>query len=96
MKKAEFISVLAEKQEISKAEAERRLSAVLDCIQEVLISGEEVCITGFGKFRISDRKESTAFNPVTKEMVSIPAEKLPVFSAGSKLKTAVNQSTPLK
>ena len=33
MEKSEFISVLAEKQEISKTEAERRLNAVLDCIQ---------------------------------------------------------------
>ena len=94
MKKAEFISVLAEKQKISKTEAERRLNAVLDCIQEALVSGEEVCITGFGKFRISDRKETKAFNPVTKEMVSVPAKKLPIFSAGSKLKAAANQHTP--
>ena len=58
-------------------------------ITEALEGGNEVQITGFGKFYVRERKAREGVNPQTKEKMWIPASKVPTFSAGNTLKKAV-------
>ena len=44
---------------------------------------------GFGTFEVRERKERQGRNPQTREPMTIPASKLPAFSAGKALKDAV-------
>ena len=53
---------------------------------------EAVSFTGFGKFSPQQRKERQGVNPRTGERVSIPAARVPKFSAGSALKQALKSS----
>ena len=90
MNKSELIAAVVERADTSKAEAGRILDAVLAEIQKSLADGDEVAVTGFGKFSVSKRAARQGRNPRTGAAVQIPARKAPRFSAGAGLKAAVN------
>lgn len=74
----------------SKKEACDCLDAVLNAITKSLQKGEEVRFTGFGIFKVSNRKARKGRNPRTGESIDIPARNVPGFKAGKALKDAVN------
>ncbi len=88
MNKTEFIEAVAEKADISKAEAQRTVNAMLDVITETLASGDRIVLTGFGSFEVRETKKRQGVNPRTKQKIVIPASKRPSFSAGASLKQA--------
>jgi len=88
--KAEFVDEVARRAGISKREAETALGAVLDTVSDTLASGGEISFTGFGKFATSQRAARQGVNPRNPgQKISIPAARVPKFSAGSQLKQAV-------
>ncbi len=89
MNKSEFVEALADKMGSSKAEAARALDAVLAVITEQLQKGEKISFTGFGSFEVTQRGERKGRNPQTGQEITIPATKLPKFTAGAGLKKAV-------
>lgn len=90
MNKNELISAVADKCEMTKAQAGDAVDAVLDTVTGSLASGNEVRILGFGNFSVAQRKATTARNPRTGETVAVAASKAPKFKAGKALKDAVN------
>jgi DNA-binding protein HU-beta len=90
MKKKELIERIATEAGIPKSEAQKHFEAFEDMVTEALIkSGEEVQITGFGKFSVKERKAREGTNPQTGQKMKIAAQKVPSFSAGNALKQAV-------
>ena len=89
MNKTELIAAVAEKAELSKKDAEAAITAMVDAITEALSQEEKVQLVGFGSFEVKSRAARTGRNPRTKEVVEIPASKVPVFKAGKALKDAV-------
>ncbi len=89
MNKTELIAAAAEKAGVSKKDSEAVVTAALDAIAESLKDGEKVQIVGFGSFEVKTRAERTGRNPKTKEAITIPASKVPVFKAGKALKDIV-------
>ena len=89
MTKNEFVDRVADKSGLGKGEASKAVDAVLESLQEVLARGGEVNFTGFGKFTVADRSARQGVNPQTDEKIQIAASRVPRFSAGSALKTAV-------
>jgi DNA-binding protein HU-beta len=87
--KADFIDRVASKSGLSKRDATKAVDAFLDSITETLRGGDSVSFTGFGKFSPQQRKERQGVNPRTGERVTIPAARVPKFSAGSALKQAL-------
>ena len=65
------------------------LDAFTDEITKVLRSGDKVNITGFGIFKVSDRKAREGRNPKTGEVIQIKASKKPRFTPGKLLKEAI-------
>ena len=89
MNKTQLAEQIAARAGVSGAEAGRVLDATLDTIEEALATGNEVTITGFGKFTVAERAARQGVNPATGEPMQIAASKAPRFSAGAKLKQAV-------
>ncbi len=89
MTKAELASSVAEKAGISKAEAEKAVSACIDSITEALKGGDKVSLIGFGVFSVGERAARTGKNPSTGEPIQIPAAKAAKFKAGKALKDAI-------
>jgi DNA-binding protein HU-beta len=90
--KAEFVDQVADRSGIGKGEAGKAVDGVLDTIQEVLSRGGEINFTGFGKFSVADRGARQGVNPQTGQRIQIAATRVPRFSAGSALKSAVKGS----
>ena len=89
MNKAELISAVAMKADVSKKDAEAVLTAALDTITEALAEGEKVQLVGFGSFELKKRAARLGRNPKTKEAIELPASVVPTFKAGKALKDAV-------
>ncbi len=89
MSKKDLVERIAEKANMSKAEAERALDATLESITEGLKESGEVTLVGFGKFSAKKRAARDGINPSTKEPIKIPAKTVASFKAGSKLKDAI-------
>ena len=91
MNKAELVSKMAEKSELTKKEAEAALNAFMKSVEEALVAGDKVQLVGFGSFEVRKRAARKGRNPQTKEEIKIPASKAPVFKAGKALKETVNK-----
>jgi DNA-binding protein HU-beta len=89
VKKKELIERIAEEAEVSNSEAQKHFEAFEEVVTEALKAGEEVQITGFGKFSVKERKAREGRNPQTDQKMKIAAQKVPSFSAGNALKEAV-------
>ena len=91
MNKAELITSMAEKSQLTKKDAEAALKAFIDSVQEALESGDKVQLVGFGTFETRERAARQGRNPRNpEEVIEIPASKAPVFKAGKGLKDIIN------
>ncbi len=89
MNKVELVASVAEKAGLSKKDAEKAVAAVLESVVDTVAVGDKVQLVGFGTFEVRERGERVGRNPQTKEAITIPASKLPVFKAGKAFKDAV-------
>jgi len=88
--KSELVEALAASANLSKADAQGAVENLVDIITRTLQAGDNVSISGFGTFSISNRAARTGRNPQTGESIDIPAAKIPKFKAGKAFKDAVN------
>jgi DNA-binding protein HU-beta len=90
MNKAELVTKIAEKIEISKKQAEAVIEFFTDTVTETLKAGGEVTIAGFGSFSAKRRAGRTGVNPQNpSEKIQIPPVTVPKFKAGKALKDAL-------
>lgn len=89
MNKSELVEVAAKEAAISKAAAEKALSAILAAVVKAVSKGDSVTLVGFGTFKSAKRAARTGKNPKTGASIKIPATTVPKFSAGAGFKTAV-------
>jgi len=89
LNKAQLIDAVAEKSDLTKAQAARAVDAVIEAITETLKQGEQVSLIGFGTFLVRERAARTGRDPRTGATINIPAAKVPAFRPGKALKDAV-------
>ncbi|MBI2064660.1 MAG: HU family DNA-binding protein [Candidatus Yanofskybacteria bacterium] len=89
VKKAQLADRLAERFGVSKKQGLEWLDGFIDEITKVLRSGDKVNITGFGVFKVADRKAREGINPKTGEKIHIAASRKPRFTPGKVLKEAI-------
>jgi nucleoid DNA-binding protein len=88
--KQEFVDAVASKANLSRRDASAAVDAVLETVTDTLKGGDSITFTGFGKFSTSQRAAREGVNPRNpSQKVHIPAARVPKFSAGSQLKSAV-------
>ena len=90
MTKAELVDFIAEKADLTKADAGRALDAMGEGVTKGLKENGKVTLVGFGTFTAKKREARTGRNPQTGEAVKIAARTVPGFKAGNKLKDALN------
>ncbi len=92
MNKSEFIDAVAGSAEMTKAEAERCVGAVLDTIKAELVNGGQVVLPSFGTFSVVERAAREGRNPQTGAMIKIAATNAVKFKVGKGLKDACKES----
>lgn len=91
MNKADLVSSVAEKTELTKKDAEKAVNAIFQSIEDALAKGDKVQLVGFGTFETKERAARIGRNPRTGEEIKIPATKVPGFKAGKALKESVSK-----
>lgn len=74
----------------TKADAERKLDAILEAMEEALVSGDSINFIGWGKLEVVQRAPRIGRNPKTGEEVQIGARKSVKFKAGKGLLEKLN------
>lgn len=90
MTRAQLVSKLSLRMDVTKKEAEVYLSAFLDSIMETLHKDGRVVVQGFGSFKINEYKARIAKKPLTGELIQLPVRHKPSFHAGKELRERVN------
>jgi DNA-binding protein HU-beta len=90
MNKSQLVEAVASDSGLTKTDSARAIDSLLDTVTRTLKKGDEVSITGFGKFSVVQRAARQGVNPRTGERVKIKASKAPKFSAGATLKQAIS------
>lgn len=89
MNKTELINAIAEKADLTKAQAKAALEATINTVSEQLAKGDKVALIGFGTFAVAEKTARKGINPRTKEFIEIPARKAVKFKAGAELNDVV-------
>jgi DNA-binding protein HU-beta len=91
MTKAELITAISEKANLSKVQAKDALEAFTSSVTDALRAGKDVRLVGFGSFLPVARKAGVARNPRTGAAVQRPASNTCRFRVGESLKSALNR-----
>lgn len=89
MTKEELIAKMSTSAGITKVAAGDALQAFTGAVTASLKKGQRVSLVNFGTFTVAKRKARNGRNPRTGAVLRIPAARVPKFSAGKALKSAV-------
>ena len=89
MNKTELVNAIAEKAEISKADAKKALDAFVDTVTDALKEGDKIALVGFGTFSVSEKAARKGVNPATGATIEIAAKKVAKLKPGAELAEAV-------
>jgi len=93
MTRSDLTTKLSLRMNVSKKEADKYLTAILDTIMYNLEKEGRVVVQGFGSFRINVHKARVAKKPITGEPLYLPVRKKPVFHAGKELRELINRES---
>jgi integration host factor subunit alpha len=89
--KTHIVETIAEQNGFLKNQSSKIVEILLKLIKNSLESGEDVLISGFGKFCVNEKKERRGRNPSTGEDMMIRPRKTVTFRCSGKLKKKLNQ-----
>jgi len=88
--KDKLITHLQIQMQISKQEARQAVEGTLEIMKDTLARGEDLLISGFGKFSVRQKRERRGRNPQTKESLTLRPRKVMVFKASGVLRQRLN------
>ena len=89
MNKADLISSIAAKAELTKVDAKKALDAFIEVSGGAMKKGERITLVGFGTFSVNERNARNGRNPRTGAKIKIAAKKVVRFKAGAELNKLV-------
>ena len=88
--KANLIDFVYGKSEIQKQKSRSTVETLLEIIKHTLESGEDVLISGFGKFCVKDKNKRRGRNPQTGNSVMLDARRVVTFKCSGVLRENMN------
>ncbi len=88
--KAKIIETIANQIGFPKNHSSGIVEILLKIVKEALESGEDVLISGFGKFRVRAKKERKGRNPATGENMILDSRRVVTFRSSGKLRDKIN------
>jgi len=90
MTKADIVERVAEKCGISKKDSIDMVESVFSVLKATLENGEDIKISGFGKFEVKNKHERKGRNPQTGESIIIDARRILSFKPSTILKESLS------
>ncbi|RLC00268.1 MAG: integration host factor subunit alpha [Deltaproteobacteria bacterium] len=88
--KAHLIELIQSNNDLTKKQSTDIVEATIDIMKDALASGDDVLISGFGKFRVKQKAERKGRNPATGDDQMLPARKVVTFNCSGKLRKKIN------
>lgn len=88
--KASIIEEVQNQLRFSKKESTDLIETLLEIIKRTLTSGEDVLISGFGKFCVKRKKERRGRNPATGDDMMLSPRQVVTFKCSGKLRERIN------
>jgi len=88
--KAGIIEKVTQETGLAKQKSSHVVECVLEIMKDKLASGEDVLISGFGKFCVRDKSERRGRNPATGGALMLPAKRVVTFKCSGKLRDRCN------
>ena len=94
MNLAELADHIAGQHSMDRKQAKQVVEAVFAAVVQTAMKGEEVSVSGFGKFKVASRDARQGRNPATGESIQIAASKKLSFTPAKQVKDAMNPAAP--
>ena len=91
MNKRDIVGKIAIDANLTRAQAARALEAILAGIQNSLVLGDRVTLSGFGTFDVSQRKARQVRNPRNGSAIEVRARRVPRFAPAPDFKSAIDK-----
>lgn len=91
MTKADLITAIEKKANLTHAQAEQVINITFDSMIRALFNDERIEIRGFGSFANRNYKAYEGRNPKTGNVVKVSPKKIPFFKVGKELKEKVDE-----
>ena len=88
--RADIVESIRSELDIPKSSCAEMVEILFDMMKSTLVSGEDVMISGFGKFSVKNKRERRGRNPATGEDMILPPRKVVTFKCSGKLRDKVN------
>ena len=88
--KAQIVVALFARNIFSKTQSAQVIDTLFELIKKSLQDGEDVLISGFGKFSVKEKYERNGRNPETGEPITLPARRVVTFKYSDVLRAAMN------
>jgi integration host factor subunit alpha len=88
--KAHLVDSVHDKLGLPKNQSIQAVESILDTIKTTLASGEDVMITGFGKFYVKEKRERRGRNPATGEDLMLGSRRVVRFKCSGKFRERMN------
>ena len=88
--KVQIIEKVMKRNGFTKKKSIETVEILLELIKRSLESGEDVLISGFGKFCVNEKKERKGRNPATGDSMMLAPRKVVTFMCSGKLRDRVN------
>ncbi len=75
---------------LSKGQSRRVVESLLEIIKQTLERGEDLLVSGFGKFVVKNKAARRGRNPQTKEDLRLKARRVVVFRTSGVLRRKIN------
>ena len=89
--KEKLINTLNTQMGLGKQESRKVVESLLKIMKDTLARGEDLLISGFGKFKVRQKKARPGRNPQTKTSMTLAARKVLVFKASGVLRKRINE-----
>jgi integration host factor subunit alpha len=88
--KEEIINTVHQELGFPKNKGTQIVEQLIETIKATLASGEDVLVSGFGKFCVNEKNERRGRNPATGEDMLLRPRKVVTFKCSGKLRKKVN------
>jgi integration host factor subunit alpha len=90
LKKIQIIESIQNQTGFPKNKSLDIVESLLEIIKSALASGEDVMVSGFGKFSVKEKNERKGRNPATGEDLMLASRRVVMFKCSGKLKDKIN------
>lgn len=88
--KSDLIHAVAEANGFAQNKSVEIIETLLELVKTKLVAGEDVLISGFGKFCVKEKRQRRGRNPATGEDMMLDARRVVTFKCSGQLRDKIN------